>query len=137
MPRCWSLEDKRIMKTVNDLKSAIERHAQNIREAQAAISKLYATRPYTAKEAKEVKRLKGQISREEKHIAERRQDIVYLECTPPRGIEESFERVKAQLDAISREEDGAPDKTVKALIRSNRQYTKLVEQYKRLSYLMN
>lgn len=71
------------MKTTNDLKSDIERHAQNIREAQAAISKLYATRPYTAKEAKEVKRLKGQISREENHIADRRQDIVYLECTPP------------------------------------------------------
>lgn len=137
MQQCWYLEDRRFMKTTNDLKSAIERHAHNIREAQAAISKLYTTRPYTAKEAKEAKWLKEKISREEKHIAERRQDILYLECTPLRGIEESFERVKAQLDAIKREEDGAPDKTVKALIRSNRGYTKLVAQYKRLSYLMS
>ena len=125
------------MKTTNDLKSAIEVIKGHIKRLNDEVLKLYAVRPYTDKEAKAVEKLNSAIAKEQENIATHRQLIAYIESTPPRGIEESYNATLARLNAIENEVAQWADKEAKKKVRTLRGYADVKKQFKQLQYLMS
>lgn len=125
------------MKTTNDLKLLIEENKSRINALKSEILELYKVKPYTDRVAKQVKDKYKKIEKANAEIAELRQSIVYLESTPPHGIEESYVKILAQLNAIDREVAQWEDKEIKKEIRDKRSYSKVKAQFKRLQFLMS
>lgn len=125
------------MKTTNDLKLLIEENKINIKVLTSEIGELYKVTPYTDRVAKQVKDKYKKIEKAQDKIAELRQSIVYLESTPPHGIEESYAKTLAQLNAIEREVAQWEGKEIKKEIRDKRSYSKVKAQFKRLQFLMS
>ena len=94
-------------------------------------------RPYTNAVAKQEKAKYREIEKEQDKIAELHQSIIYIQTTPPRGIEESFNKTLALLKAIEREVAQWEDKEMKKEIRNKRSYSKVKAQFKRLQFLMS
>lgn len=125
------------MKTVEQLQDCVRQSEARIRELMRKGEAIQATRPYTNKEAKALKGVFKDIEKEQDNIAELRQSIIYIQTTPPRGIEESYNKTLALLKAIENEVDQCPDKEIKKEIRNKRSYSKVKAQFKRLQFLMS
>lgn len=125
------------MKTVEQLQDCIKQSEARIRTLNKEAMDLLGVRPYTDAVAKQEKAKYREIEKEQDRIAELRQSIVYIQTTPPRGIEESYNKTLAQLNAIEREVAQWEDKEIKKEIRNKRSYSKVKAQFKRLQFLMS
>lgn len=125
------------MKTVEQLQDCVKQSEERIRTLNKEVMDLLGVRPYTDAVAKQEKAKYREIEKEQDRIAELRQSIVYIQTTPPRGIEESYNKTLALLKAIENEVAQWPDKEIKKKIRSNRSYSNVKAQFKRLQFLMS
>jgi len=125
------------MKTVEQLQECIRQSEVRIRTLNKEAMELLGVRPYTDAVARQEKAKYREIKKEQDRIAGLRQSIVYIQTTPPRGIEESYNKTLAQLNAIGREVAQWKDKEIKKEIRNNRSYSKVKAQFKRLQFLMS
>lgn len=125
------------MKTVEQLQDCVRQCEARIRTLNKEAMDLLGVRPYTDAVAKQEKAKYREIEKEQDRIAELRQSIIYIQTTPPRGIEESFNKTLALLKAIENEVAQCRDKEIKKEIRNNRSYSKVKAQFKRLQFLMS
>ena len=125
------------MKTVEQLQDCIKQSEVRIRTLNKEAMDLLGVRPYTDAVAKQGKAKYCEIEKEQDRIAELRQSIIYIQTTPPRGIEESYNKTLALLNAIEREVAQWEDKEIKKEIRNKRSYSKVKAQFKRLRFLMS
>lgn len=125
------------MKTVEQLQECISLSEVRIRTLNKEAMELLGVRPYTAAVARQEKAKYREIEKEQDRIAELRQSIIYIQTTPPRGIEESYNKTLAQLNAIEREVAQWEGKEMKKEIRNKRSYSKVKAQFKRLQFLMS
>lgn len=125
------------MKTVEQLQDCIKQSAARIRTLNKEAMELLSVRPYTDAVAKQEKAKYREIEKEQDKIAELRQSIIYIQTTPPRGIEESFNKTLALLKAIENEVAQCEDKEIENEIRDKRSYSKVKAQFKRLQFLMS
>lgn len=125
------------MKTVEQLQDCVKQSEARIRTLNKEAMDLLSVRPYTDAVAKQEKAKYREIEKEQDRIAELRQSIIYIQTTPPRGIEESYNKTLAQLKAIENEVAQWPDKEIKKEIRNKRSYSKVKAQFKRLQFLMS
>lgn len=125
------------MKTVEQLQECIRLSEVRIRTLNKEAMELLGVRPYTDAVARQEKAKYREIEKEQDKIAELRQSIIYIQTTPPRGIEESYNKTLAQLNAIEREVAQWEGKEMKKEIRNKRSYSKVKAQFKRLQFLMS
>lgn len=125
------------MKTVEQLQDCIRQSEARIRTLNKEAMDLLGVRPYTDAVAKQEKAKYREIEKEQDKIAELRQSIIYIQTTPPRGIEESYNKTLALLKAIENEVAQWEDKEIKKEIRNKRSYSKVKTQFKRLQFLMS
>ena len=125
------------MKTVEQLQDCIKQSEARIRTLNKEAMELLGVRPYPNAVARQEKAKYREIEKEQDRIAELRQSIIYIQTTPPRGIEEGYNKTLALLNAIEREVAQWKDKEIKKEIRNKRSYSKVKAQFKRLLFLMS